>query len=57
MGGYDEKKSYPIYVHGKKDNGQDDYTNQFTIDWDDRFDKKQLEKIGRGCFFTARRRR
>lgn len=53
MGGYGSERDNVIYVHGKKDDGTDDYENRFEIDWDDRFDEDILESIGDNCFFTA----
>jgi len=57
MGGYGSERDNVLYVHGKKenDNGKlvDDYTNQFTIAWEDRFDEDILETIGEQCFFTV----
>lgn len=53
MGGYNPEKNYPIYVHGKKMDGEkvkDDYSNSFTIDWADRNDASVLEDIGENCF-------
>jgi hypothetical protein len=58
MGGYgsDKKRENKIYVHGKKKNEEgkdvDDYSNQFTIDWDDRLDEDMFEEIGDNCFLT-----
>ena len=52
--GYGENRDNVVYVHGKKedDNGKmvDDFTNRFTIDWNDRFKSKVLEEIGDFCF-------
>lgn len=59
MGGYgsDKKRENKIYVHGKKKNEDgkdvDDYSNQFTIDWDDRLDEDIFEEIGDNCFLTV----
>jgi hypothetical protein len=53
MGGNDKVKEYPIYVHGKKEDGRDDFQNQFTVDWEDRFDEDILKTVGNMCFFTA----
>lgn len=58
MGGYgtDKKRENKIYVHGKKKNEDgkdvDDYSNQFTIDWEDRLDEDLFEEIGDNCFIT-----
>lgn len=53
MGGYGAERDNVVYVHGKKDDGKDDFDNRFTIDWDDRFDEKILEDIGDMCFLTV----
>lgn len=52
MGGYGSERDNIIYVHGKKDDGRDDFDNKYTIDWDDRFDEGILEEIGEMCFIT-----
>lgn len=56
MGGYGAERDNVLYVHGKKenDNGKlvDDFSNQFTIAWEDRFDEDILETIGEQCFIT-----
>jgi hypothetical protein len=56
MGGYGGERDNVIYVHGKKKNDSnkdvDDYENQFTIAWEDRFDTDILETIGEQCFIT-----
>jgi hypothetical protein len=56
MGGYSSVNDSIIYVHGKKENDQgrmvDDFANQFTIAWEDRFDDDILETIGEQCFIT-----
>ena len=53
MGGYGAGRDNVIYVHGKKDDGKDDFENSYTIDWEDRFDKSVLENIGDLCFMTV----
>jgi hypothetical protein len=53
MGGYGSERDNIIYVHGKKDDGKDDFDNRFTIDWDDRFDENVLSEIGDMCFLTV----
>lgn len=53
MGGYGAERDNVIYVHGKTDDGKDDFENKFTIDWDDREDKDILETIGDLCFYTV----
>lgn len=59
MGGYGtgKKRENKIYVHGKKKNEDgkdiDDYSNQFTVDWDDRLDEDMFDEIGDNCFITV----
>jgi hypothetical protein len=53
MGGYGAERDNVVYVHGKKEDGTDDFENRFTIDWDDRFDDDILESIGDFCFMTV----
>lgn len=53
MGGYGAERDNVVYVHGKKEDGTDDFDNRFTIDWDDRFDSDILESVGDLCFLTA----
>lgn len=52
-GGYFAEKDSVIYVHGKDSDGKDDYENQFTVDWDDRFDEDILKSVGNGCFISV----
>ena len=53
MGGYGAERDNVIYVHGKKEDGTDDFDNRFTIDWDDRFDQDILDSVGEFCFLTV----
>lgn len=53
MGGYSDERENFIYVHGKKDDGNDDFDNRYTIDWEDRFNEEILEEIGDLCFLTV----
>lgn len=54
MGGYgSERDNNVIYVHGKKDDNSDDFKNQYTIAWEDRFEESILEDIGDLCFLTV----
>lgn len=53
MGGYGAERDNVIYVHGKDEDGRDDFDNKFTIDWEDRFDDNILETIGDLCFMTV----
>ena len=53
MGGYFSERDNIIYVHGKKDDGSDDFKNTYHIDWDDRFNDNILKDIGDLCFLTV----
>lgn len=53
MGGYGAERDNVVYVHGKDEEGRDDFDNKFTIDWDDRFDEAILESVGDLCFLTV----
>lgn len=53
MGGYGAERENVVYVHGKDDNGNDDYKNQFTVMWDDRFNEEIIDTIGRNCFINV----
>lgn len=53
MGGYGAERDNVVYVHGKDEDGKDDFDNKFTIDWDDRFDETILESVGDLCFLTV----
>lgn len=53
MGGYSEENENKIFAHGKTDDGQDDFDEQITVDWDDRFNGSILEDIGDLSFITV----
>lgn len=53
MDGFSPIRDNVIYVHGKDADGKDDYKNNYTIDFDDRFDESILEDIGNNCFLIA----
>lgn len=53
MGGYGSERNNVIYVHGKDENGRDDFKNFYTIDWEDRFDDSILSDIGDLAFITV----
>ena len=53
MGGYGAERDNVVFVHGKDEDGKDDFDNKFTIDWDDRFDETILESVGDLCFLTV----
>ena len=53
MSGYgSERSNNVIYVHGKNEDNSDDFKNQYTIDWNDRFEESILEDIGDLCFIN-----
>lgn len=53
MGGYGSERANNVcFVHGKNEDGSDDFKNQYTIDWVDRFDESILEDIGSTCFIN-----
>ena len=53
MGGYSEDRENIIYVHGKDENGNDDFGQTFTVDWEDRLNDEVLESVGDLCFITV----
>ena len=53
MGGYGSERKNEVYVHGKKDDGKDDFKTSFTVAWEDRFDEEVLKTIGDRCFITV----
>lgn len=53
MGGYGAERDNKVYVHGRNEDGTDDFKNQFIIAWEDRTNEKVLAEIGDLCFLTA----
>lgn len=53
MGGYSSEGNSVIYVHGRKEDGTDDFDNRFEVNWEDRLDQEKLEEIGDMCFITV----
>ena len=53
MNGFGSERDNIIYVHGKNEDGTDDFSNSYTIAWEDRFDESLLEDIGRSCFIRV----
>lgn len=53
MAGYSEENENKIFAHGKKDDGSDDFDQQITVDWEDRFNDDVLEQIGDLSFVTV----
>ena len=54
MGGYSPDRESFIYVHGKDENGDDDYKNSFQIAWEDRLNESILEEVGDQCFIKIK---
>ena len=52
MGGYSEENENRIYAHGKNDDGSDNFEEQVTVSWEDRFNDSVLETIGDMSFIT-----
>ena len=57
MGGFSQINDNLVYVHGKKENDAgnmvDDFKNQFTLDWEDRFEEKYLEDVCERSFIKV----
>lgn len=53
MSGYNEENENRIYVHGKKDDGSDDFEKQIIVPWEDRFNEEVLEEVGDLSFFVC----
>lgn len=53
FGGYSPDRENIIYAHGKDDNGNDDFSKQMTVDWEDRFDDTILDEVGELSFITV----
>lgn len=53
MGGYGINRDNFIYVHGRDDAGRDDFSNFYTIDYEDRHNDIILRDIGNACFKTV----
>ena len=51
MGGFSKENDNYIYVHGKKEDGSDDFQNNFTISWEDRDNEDILNEVGDACFY------
>lgn len=52
LGGYSENGENKIYVHGKDENGNDDFKKKIEVDWNDRFDDDVLEEVGDMSFIN-----
>ena len=53
MNGYGTERDAVIYVHGKNEDGTDDFSNSYTIAWEDREDEDLLKDIGQLCFIRV----
>lgn len=53
MGGYSDDRNNVIYAHGKDEDGNEDWSKQIQVDWEDRFNESVLEEVGDGCFLTV----
>lgn len=53
FGGYSPDRENIIYAHGKDDNGNDDFSKQMTIAWEDRFDDTILDEVGELSFIVV----
>lgn len=55
MGGYGAEREFnpPLYVHGKDENGRDDFKNTYQIAFEDRLNEEYLEDVGDLCFLYA----
>lgn len=50
MGGYSEDKENILHLHGKDDEGNEDWSKQIKVDFEDRFNEDVIEEVGDGCF-------
>lgn len=53
FGGYSPDRENIIYAHGKDDNGNDDFSKQMTVAWEDRFDDTILDEVGHFSFIVV----
>ena len=53
MGGYGTERDNVCYVFGKKEDGSADFTNSYTIAWEDRFDEDILGDVADMLFITV----
>lgn len=53
MGGYSPDRENIIYAHGKDDDGNDDFSKQMTIAWEDRFDDTIIDEVGKLSFIVV----
>lgn len=53
MNGYGSERDNVVYVCGKKEDGSADFSNSYTIAWEDRFDEDILKDIPDIMFITV----
>lgn len=53
LGGFSEDSENKLFVHGKDENGNDDFSKKIEVDWEDRFNEDVLEEIGDLSFITV----
>lgn len=53
LGGYSENGDNKLFVHGKDENGNDDFKKKIEVSWEDRFDEDVLEEVGSMSFFRV----
>lgn len=51
--GYGKERGRNIYVHGRDEDGRDDWNKQFTVKWSERFNEDILKTVGNQSMFTA----
>lgn len=52
MGGYSEDGVNKLFVHGKDDNGNDDFKKKIEVLWEERFNDNVLEEVGDMSFIN-----
>lgn len=53
MSGYSEDGENKIYVHGKDDSENDDFSKKIEVSWEDRNNEDVLEEVGNLSFFVV----
>lgn len=53
MGGFGADRENVIYVHGRTQDGMDDFQNRWTVNFEDRNNPDIIKEVGRQCYFTA----
>lgn len=52
LGGYSENGDNKLFVHGKKEDGSDDFKKQIVVSFEDRFNDNVLEEVGEMSFIN-----